>query len=1131
MKKTTLHLCALIFAMLAALSTSAYAADTKLSVVAANATSAQSGEPITNAYDGNVSTIWHSAYSGTTFPVNVTFTLSQTTHVDYVKYTPRTGGTNGNFQEVTVYVSSMSTTTYSSVTTEVTTVNLQGSSGESYIYLGDAGVDNVRSIRLCIKSGQGGWASAAEIGFYQADRSMQNELSAYFDDALCTQLKSTVTSADGIENATVKALVSAMLSDAESYKKYRVGEYEPYETLSTLRSRLKISSEYCAYENPTGIYFKPGETIYILAEGIPSSASPSLIIKNWGKATDNEAQSQSNFALRNGLNVITPSHRGNGYVSYYSNNYASLPNVKLHFINATVTGYFDLERGDTNADWKKLLSSATSDILDVRTKRLQVAFPLETFKANCPNNGVELAKAYDEIVRLEREVMGLLYYDIEPKNRQFFRVVHSGFMFADNTGAAVVKSSVGACISGNPSSLDFWGMAHELGHNNQLNRSFKWVGCGETTNNIYSAWVQYNLGNKNSLRLEDENSGIDDYARMRGGRFQAYLEEGVRKGISWQLQDGPDYHGTTPTTKTVQNEDYSGNKLSSYSDVKTRNYDHFLKCVPLWQLQLYTHLAGRSPNMYGKVMQAMRRLSDGSMSNGQLQVQFMKLVCDSTQLNLLPFFEKAGMLRPINAYIEDYSPGWLKINVSMINSLRRHVSNKGYAEVTDEVNYITAHNWETYAKRLPLTGSTLGAGCTASGGFVQVDHNVWKNAVAFETYNSKDSLIRITMYGLGSNDSHSFTKVLYPQGEDAAYIMAVGYDGTRIRCYEAIAKSFEPGNKIYRLVSTVRNKPITSVAVTAGTDGKYTESLLSKVATATTSLSVVDAHQLWRFEPVGDGSFYLVNLNTGLSIGGNASGSAKLMTPSAAGAYTVVNQSGNIWALCNKSNGQYINSNGGANSTELGFWSGGTNDDNNLWKIEEVTEMRMSVSATQLTSAFFPFAVRMPEGLTAYIATEITVKEGTDVLVLEPVKGGLLPANTPAVLIGERKAHVLEIVPDDNTAPLAGNLLRGTLLKRTGFTAGDVASILNDDTTGKGVYVGTATTVAANRAFMLAADLPTLTSPGNGLVFSINATGINDAILLDAEADNTLYDLNGRRVVRPTKGIYVTGSGKKVYIK
>ena len=84
---------------------------------------------------------------------------------------------------------------------------------------------------------------------------------------------------------------------------------------------------------------------------------------------------------------------------------------------------------------------------------------------------------------------------------------------------------------------------------------------------------------------------------------------------------------------------------------------------------------------------------------------------------------------------------------------------------------------------------------------------------------------------------------------------------------------------------------------------------------------------------------------------------------------------------------------------------------------------------------------------------------------------------------------------------------------------------------GQGIYIGTVTTVPANRAYMLASDLPTLTSPGNGLVFSLNTTGIENAVILGNGADNTLYNLQGQRVMRPTKGIYITGSGKKVYIK
>jgi hypothetical protein len=82
----------------------------------------------------------------------------------------------------------------------------------------------------------------------------------------------------------------------------------------------------------------------------------------------------------------------------------------------------------------------------------------------------------------------------------------------------------------------------------------------------------------------------------------------------------------------------------------------------------------------------------------------------------------------------------------------------------------------------------LGVGCKVSGNKVIVQHSAVKNAVAYETYNSKGELLRITMYGLGSDDNHSYTQVLYPthSNEDlkSAYILAVGYDGTRIKIYE-----------------------------------------------------------------------------------------------------------------------------------------------------------------------------------------------------------------------------------------------------------------------------------------------------------------------------------------------------------
>ena len=758
--------------------------DYRLKIASAVANQAQGGEGIERSYDGDFNTLYHSPYGSTEFPVVLTYNLQFPSHVDYLIYTPRSsaGGQNGNFGEVKVYCA---TSDNPSEFKLVTQKDLEQSSSSSTIDLGENGVDQVVAVRLEVLSGYGNFASCAEMAFYTRNHELDGMFSPYFEDALCTRLKPGVDEAAiaKIANPYVKMLAYNVFADPTySESKYRIGTFEAYETLSTLASRLKVSS-YNAYENPTGLYFEEGKPLVVFVEGIGEDPV-SLKIKNFGQAYEGEPQSESSYSLKNGINVITPLNRGNGYVSYYTDNYKNAPSVKMHFALATENGYFDLERGDTNEDWIELLKNAKSDIIDLRTKRVQLAYPTARFKQYCPENGVELALLSDSTVYYERDIMGL-WDEKEPKNRQFARVVWGGFMFADGIGVAAHDNSLEGWMR--PDAFGPWGFAHELGHVNQVRPGLKWVGCGETTNNIYAAWVDHKIGD-GSHRLESEQTGVADYSGLRGGRFNTYLEENVRKGKSWQLADGPDYYGSEYVEKVVKNQDYAGNVLSQDTTVLTRNFDHFVKLVPFWQLQLYCQEAGYSPKVFGKVIETLRKDDDSNMSNGMHQMRFMRLVCDSTGLDFLDFFEKAGMLRPINAFIEDYGADWLKISESMIQELRDYVAEKGYKKPEGEINYISARNWKIYRDRLPLEGAAVGEGCSEVSGRIKVMHDVWKNAVAFETYDAEGNLLRISMGGLGedTDDGYKFTQVLWPQTstEKAAYIMAVGWDGTRIKCYE-----------------------------------------------------------------------------------------------------------------------------------------------------------------------------------------------------------------------------------------------------------------------------------------------------------------------------------------------------------
>lgn len=765
--------------------------DKLLEIKSATASSSEGGEGIERSYDGNVNTLWHSSYSGCAMPVTLTYTFAKAGRIDYMRYTPRTNGSNGNFGRITVYYATAAAT---GTWVKVADADCAMSNAPTVVDFGE-GIDNVAKVKIEVNTAQPQgtttMASCAEMEFFTKDHSLDADMAKYFASSLCDALKPGLDEATvmKIPNPYLRQLAMTLLKGDYSTE-FRVGSFDCYLNRGTLQRQLRTNMAYDVYENPTGIYFEEGEKIVVFAEGIDKNYPVQLIIKSFSNANDieTEGQPESYYSLSNGANVITAANRGNGYVSYFSNTPDEAPQVKLHFAMSTENGYFDASR-HTNADYQQMLANAKSDILDILTQRIHMPAPVAGLKQNCPKDAETLAKIVDNVIYREREIMGLPQLGKEPKNHQFARPVAGG-MFADGYGAAASFGGFNGWIR--PSSFDFWGFGHELGHVNQITPGFKWPGCGETTNNIYSAWVQHKVGAADAYgtgehRLEDEASGVNDYSGTRGGRFQTYLEEGVRKGVSWQLQDGPDYHGTTPNTIEVNGYDADGNFTGKVTTT-SRNYDHFVKVVPFWQLTLWTEECAKAPTTFGRMIDSYRTEFDASVFNtsGKQQIEMMKRFCDAGKINFLSFFEKAGMLKPVNAYIEDYSPGWLIINEAMITELKEYVASKGYPEAPAALNYINALNWERFRDEVKLTDAGLGTGTATSGSNrIRVDNDVWTGAVGYETYNSNGELIRITMFGLGdSQRATRYTYVLFPAAEDANYIMAVGYDGTKVKCYQ-----------------------------------------------------------------------------------------------------------------------------------------------------------------------------------------------------------------------------------------------------------------------------------------------------------------------------------------------------------
>lgn len=722
-------------------------ADQKITIKSGTASQYQPGNEIALSYDGNPQTMYHSPWgNGTHFPVTLTYNLSEASHIDYIVYTPRQdGATNGNIKEVTIQYRLNKETAWK----ELKTVNLNGSSNASRIAFGENGVDDVAAVRFVVKSGVGdsgeGFAACAEMEFYRTNAELTEGLKNIFADELCSQLKPGVTIDDinRLKSDAIKSMAYLLYNTPDYSTKFRINEFKAYRPLADLQAELKNSYRYNDHENPTGIFFEKGATYIVVAQGIGEDAV-SLNVRGFSSAQYPDPQSSS-YALANGINIIKTSNRGNGYISYYTSNYQNAPKVKLHFFNGNVNGYFDITRGDTNSDWQKLLANAKSDIMDYVGERIQGAIPVAALKQYCPTKGKELVELYDKIVKYEHEVMGLDKYNRFYGNHMAMISVKTsgGLYHASNDGFCIPVNALEQPINQDLSRFDFWGAGHELGHVNQTN-GVLWVGLTEVTNNIYSAYVEHCLRPNGYHRLENEDGGF---------RYYDFYEHSILKG---------------------------GQFLPS------ANNDVFVTLIPFWQLFVYTHEAGNMPEAYPDLFEVMRTMNSlGNMNDGQKQVNFMKQWCHVTKTNFLPYFKQVGMFKVVNQQISDYNSRQLTITQTMLNNLEKEINEANYPEAPAGLVYININNKDAFAKKMPVAEGTVNSGCTNNGSYIRIQHSNWPNVVGFETYDANGKLLHMTNYGRGIySGSATYTDVVWTSSEKPSYIMAVGYDGSKVKCYQ-----------------------------------------------------------------------------------------------------------------------------------------------------------------------------------------------------------------------------------------------------------------------------------------------------------------------------------------------------------
>ena len=292
------------------------------------------------------------------------------------------------------------------------------------------------------------------------------------------------------------------------------------------------------------------------------------------------------------------------------------------------------------------------------------------------------------------------------------------------------------------------------------------------------------------------------------------------------------------------------------------------------------------------------------------------------------------------------------------------------------------------------------------------------------------------------------------------------------------------------------------------------------------------AAELWQLVPADNGEYLIKSANTGKYIRYENDGVCAKMGTAADRPFTLApgtdNYTFGLWCY-GTDRGDYSDMTphtadgfgaiGGTDVLEGGYVSTYKGSRFAAWNLVEVSSVKLTVGETGYATAYFPFAVTIPAGVTAY-----TVAAAANGVATLSKLSGTIPAHTGVVLSGTANTPCTFEIADD-VAAVDGNMLEGMTIA-TEVPAGTKAYILADGSNGVGFYRLSESdrTIAANKAYLIVDDAA---EPVFSLKLDGGLTGIN-GVEVSAGADAPVYDLQGRRLPQvPEKGIYIQ-NGKKI---
>lgn len=305
--------------------------------------------------------------------------------------------------------------------------------------------------------------------------------------------------------------------------------------------------------------------------------------------------------------------------------------------------------------------------------------------------------------------------------------------------------------------------------------------------------------------------------------------------------------------------------------------------------------------------------------------------------------------------------------------------------------------------------------------------------------------------------------------------------------------------------------------------------------------------QLWRFVSNGDGAYKIKNANNNCNWA-NATSNIDMPTNTNGGGnyrFSVLptnsqTHEGNMFASNDGVStfqllldNHTINAAAAGHDTKLGIYDNHDEDESNYWQFEKVTEIPVTISAAKYTTVGFPFNTRVTtEGVKVFYAK----KAENGWVSLTEVENKVIPANQGAILYNETGATTATLaITTDEVSNYEGNVLTATTAKRVGFATLSTYGLGVSKTSGEVCFMkNESTDVPANKAYLLASNYSEAQGGAQELRFAFDGnivSGIENTLTPVDVKKGVFYDLNGRRVLYPTHGIFINANGQKVFLK